>query len=116
MTRWLCRWLCAVLLLVQLSGCAPRRPRKPPKAPAPTPPPAPLLVGTVTLVNEEQHFVLIDSTTSSSPLPDVVLKTRGQGGETGELKAGAIHRRPFAIADLVKGTPKVGDQVFQQPP
>ena len=109
----------ALLLLAQLSGCALLRGHKSAKraAPAaPAAPPAPLLVGTITLVNDEQHFVLIDSTNSPSPLPDLALKTRGSSGETGELKAGVIRRRPFAIADVVKGTPQVGDQVFQQPP
>ena len=116
MTPQFLRLFFALLLLTQLAGCALRLPHKQPKKAAPAAPPAPLLVGTVTLVNDEQHFVLIDSTASPSPMPDVVLKTRGPGGETAELKAGAIRRRPFAIADVVKGTPKVGDQVFQQPP
>lgn len=116
MPRALRRWLVAVLLLTQLSACALSRRRRPSKKAAPQSPPAPQLVGTVTLVNEEQHFVLIDSTTSPSPLPNAVLRTRGAAGETAELKAGAIRRRPFAIADVVKGAPKVGDQVFQQPP
>ena len=116
MTRRLRRWVFALLLLAPLSGCALLRGRKSAKRAAPAAPPAPLLVGTVTLVNEEQHFVIIDSTNSPSPLPDLALKTRGSSGETGELKAGAIRRRPFAIADVVKGTPQVGDQVFQQPP
>jgi hypothetical protein len=32
-----------------------------------------------------------------------------------ELKSSPIRRRPFAIADVIKGEPKVGDEVFQLP-
>jgi hypothetical protein len=107
------RLVFAVLIGAQISGCAllRRHPKKKPEKPA-----APLLVGTITLVNDDGHFVLIDSGMSPSPAPGAVLKCRTAGGESGELKAGAIRKRPFAIADVVKGTPHVGDQVFQEPP
>ena len=75
----------------------------------------PLLVGSITLVNTDGNFVLIDGGATPGPLPGAVLKTRTAAGESGELKAGDVRRRPFAIADIVKGTPQVGDQVFQQP-
>ena len=105
----------AVLLAVQFSGCALVRSR--PKKAIPVAPAKPQFVGTVSLVNDGGHFVLIDSGTSPGPLPGAVLKCRAaSGGETGELKAGEVRRRPFAIADVVKGTPQAGDQVFQQPP
>jgi len=103
----------ALLLVTQISGCAMlRRKPKAKRATLATP----LLVGTVKLVDEEGHFVLIDSGMSPGPLPGAVLKSRGVSGESGELKAGAIRRRPFAIADVIKGSPQVGDQVFQQAP
>ena len=104
----------ALLLAAQISGCALLRPR-PKKAP-PAPVAKPLFVGTITLVNDGGHFVLIDSGMSPGPLPGAVLKCRAPAGESGELKAGEVRRRPFAIADVVKGTPRVGDRVFQQPP
>ena len=113
MKRALCRWLCALLLLAQVSGCALFP--KGQQVKRATAVPQPLLVGTITLVNTEQNFVLIDSTNSPGPLPDAALKTRGPDGAVAELKSGAIRRRPFTIADVVKGTPQVGDQVFQQP-
>jgi hypothetical protein len=74
----------------------------------------PVYVGTVKLVNEEQHFILIDSAGQPSPTTDAVLKTRSGDVETAELKAVDIRRRPFAIADIVSGTPRVGDRVYQQ--
>ena len=114
MTPWFIRCLFALLVAAQISGCALLRPR-PKKATLATHP-TPLLVGTIKLVNDDGHFVLIDSGTSPGPLPGAVLKCRAASGETGELKAGEVRRRPFAIADVVKGTPQVGDQVFQQPP
>ena len=106
--------LLAVLLAAQVSGCALLRSR--PKKAVRATPARPLLVGTVRLVNDDGHFVLIDSGLSPGPLPGAVLICRAASGETGEVKAGEIRRRPFAIADVVKGTPQVGDQVFQQPP
>ena len=102
----------ALLIAAQFSGCGLRRPRaKKVAAPA-----QPLLVGTITLVNEDRHFVLIDSGMGPGPMSGVVLKCRSASGETGEVKVGEVRRRPFAIADVVKGAPHVGDQVFQQPP
>ncbi len=106
--------LFALLLVTHLAGCALLRPR--PKKTARDTSAKPLLVGTIRLVNEDGHFALIDSGMSPSPLPGAMLKTRAASGDTGELKAGEIRRRPFAIADVVKGAPHVGDQVFQQPP
>ena len=103
-----------MLLAVHVAGCGLLRPH--PKKPKQRPAAKPLLVGTITLVNDDGHFVLIDSGASPGPMPGAVLKSRTAAGESGELKAGDVRRRPFAIADVVKGTPRVGDQVFQQPP
>ena len=104
----------AALLAAQISGCTLLRPR--PRKATRAPVAKPLFVGTITLVNEDGHFVLIDSGMSPGPMPGAVLKSGTPAGESGELKAGEVRRRPFAIADVVKGTPQVGDRVFQQPP
>jgi len=106
------RGVFALLLLTPLVGCG-LLPRQ--KTAQPAGPPAPLLIGTITLVNTAQHFVLIDSTNSPGPPPDVTLQAHAPDGPVAELKSSAIRRRPFSIADIVKGTPKVGDQVFQPP-
>lgn len=74
----------------------------------------PLLIGTVALVNEEASFVLIDNGSLPSPASGTVLKCNPVGAPTsGEVKVTQIHKPPFVIADIVKGTPKKGDQVFQ---
>ena len=114
MTPRLRRCVFALLLATQISGCALLRPR--PKKATRAPVAKPLFVGTITVVNEDGHFALIDSGASPGPMPGAVLKSRTSAGESGELKVGEIRHRPFAIADVVKGTPHVGDQVFQQPP
>ncbi len=114
MTPRFIRCVFALLLATQFSACALLRPR--PKKNQRRPEAKPFFVGTITVVNEDGHFVLIDSGMSPGPAPGAVLKSRTPAGESGELKVGEIRRRPFAIADVVKGTPHTGDQVFQQPP
>ena len=92
-----------------------KSPRKRWQAPAgTTQPETPRLVGTVTLVDEPGRFVLIDGGFLPSPSADSTLRTFTGTVESGVVKVGAIRRRPFLIADIVKGAPRKGDQVFQQ--
>jgi hypothetical protein len=74
---------------------------------------APQLIGTVALVNEGDGFVLINNENLPSPPLGTVVKTRVAGLDSAELRLTEIRRRPFIIADIVKGAPKKGDQVFQ---
>jgi hypothetical protein len=74
---------------------------------------APQLVGTITLVNAVGAFALIDSAGSPSPPAGTIIKSRTAGTESGELRVSDVRKRPFFIADVVKGTPQKGDQVFQ---
>lgn len=83
------------------------------KAPPVEAPARPLLVGTITLVNEDAHFVLIDVGFSSVPRTGMALKSMSGGVETGVVTVGDVRKRPFAVADIVSGAPKRGDQVFQ---
>ncbi|MEP6669676.1 MAG: hypothetical protein ABJF10_11015 [Chthoniobacter sp.] len=111
------RFLPAVLVvIVVLPGCTllhwPRwGKKKPPRAEAKTP----LLVGTVTLVSDDPTFVLIDNGSLPPPAAGTVLTINAAvpGGAPVELKVTAIRKPPFVVADIVKGTPKKGDQVFQ---
>ena len=76
------------------------------------PPVAPRLVGKISLVNEKQGFVLIDS--PESPKPGTVLRALSdQGKDLATLNVTGEQKRPFVIADIRKGTPHAGDQVFQ---
>jgi len=74
---------------------------------------APHLVGTITLVNETERFVLIDNGSQPPPPTGAALKSFTGGSESGVLSVGSVRRRPFVIADIVKGQPKKGDEVFQ---
>ena len=72
-----------------------------------------MVVGTVAVVNEPLHFVLLDVGSLYIPAPGTALKTFAGGGvtETGIVAVGTERKRPFIAADIVKGLPKVGDQV-----
>ena len=93
--------------LLALSSCAsaPRRPKEAATA---------RVIGTVSLVNEDDHFVLIDAVEypgAGSPL--AVLSSGGE--ETALLKVSAERRPPFLIADIVRGAPAVKDRVLYRP-
>lgn len=99
---------CAMLKKFHLPG---RRPA--PQAQATPPPAVPQFVGTVTLVNETERFILIDVGQSSVPHEGTALKVMAGSVETGVVAVGNVRRRPFVIADIVRGEPKKGQQVFQ---
>ena len=73
----------------------------------------PHYVGTITLVNEDARFVLIDAGNFSVPPAGTALKTMSGESETGVVMVGEVRKRPFAVADIVRGTPRKGDRVFQ---
>ena len=106
-------------LALALSGCAILRKihlpfrRHAANAPATPRPAVPQFVGTITLVNETEHFVLIDVGMSSVPRGGTALRAMSGGVETGVVVVGEVRRRPFVIADIVRGEPRKGNQVFQ---
>lgn len=104
------RFLLLLAVCAGLSACA--TPNKPPKNALPTTP-QPRLVGTVALVNQESGFVLVDVGTSYVPGPGKTLKCLLGGKETAELKTTPEQKIPFISADIMKGTPAKGDQVFE---
>lgn len=75
--------------------------------------PAPERAGVIVLVNEEQRFVLIDTTTGTIPAAGTALKALRGEAEVAVLHAGEVQRRPFVIADIVTGQPARGDVVFR---
>ena len=75
--------------------------------------PAPERVGVIVLVNDDAHFVLIDTTTGVIPDSGTALKALRNDAEIAVLHSGAIQRRPFVIADIVSGAPARGDTVFR---
>lgn len=72
--------------------------------------------GIITLVNEDNHFVLIDGGYSSAPADGLKLKSFTDDAESGTLAVSPQHRRPFVIADITSGTPKKGDRVRESAP
>ena len=100
-----------------MPGCAtfkkmnvlPRRKPKPVVARAVVP----VRVGTITLVNEEQRFVLIDTGMAAAPAVGTALKSFTGESASGVLAVGNVNRRPFVVADIVQGAPLKGDAVFQ---
>ncbi|HEY3900061.1 MAG TPA: hypothetical protein VGM54_15745 [Chthoniobacter sp.] len=71
------------------------------------------LMGSITIVNEDASFVLIDSGSLPSPAVGAILKTHTADATPVELRVTQIRKSPFYVADIVKGLPKKGDQVFQ---
>ena len=98
----------AILRSGLLTGCATGRRPQPRLLPT-------RLIGTITLVNEENRFVLIDANETAEPgLP---LQAVTPGGEpAARLKVSPEKKAPFLIADIVSGTPHRGDQAITLPP
>lgn len=71
------------------------------------------LMGSITMVNEDASFVLIDSGTLPSPAVGTILKTHSADALPVQLRVTQIRKPPFYVADIVKGMPKKGEQVFQ---
>ncbi len=71
------------------------------------------LLGTVTLVDETNGFVLIDMGAYVAPPVGHALKTFSGEAESGVVAVSAERRPPFVVADIVKGEPKRGDSVYQ---
>lgn len=108
--------LCALVLCALGSpGCALLHRKPKPTKPAP---PSALAVGTVTLVNEEGKFVLVDN--GALPVPPVggVLKCYPASATepSAELVTTDVRKRPFTIADIREGVPHKGDRVVYLPP
>ena len=102
------------MAFASLSGCASFHHKKKPavavEAPAPA---APQLVGTVTLVREDHQFVLIQTSPLFTPDVGQALKCMSNGQETAILTVSPERSHPFITADVVRGTPRRGDEVYQ---
>ncbi len=98
-----------------LNGCAlfPKKKRPEPVAAQQNQQNQPHAIGTVALVNNDLHFVLIDVGSSYEPLKGVAVKSFTDGQESGILTISGERQRPFVAADIVKGAPQKGDTVLQ---
>lgn len=95
-----------IFICACLSACATGR-KKPQAAPGPR------LVGTVAFVDRSSGFALVDVGTLYIPQPGMALKSFSAGNETAVLMVSPERKMPFISADIVKGDPHRGDQVFQ---
>ena len=68
-------------------------------------------LGHVLLVNLPLRFVVLDFSLSQVPQPGDALELTRAGQVVGELKAGYHARVNTVVADIVRGTPDVGDEV-----
>ena len=73
--------------------------------------PGPQRVGTIALVNAELNFVLVDVGSLYAPQAGTALKSFSGGSETAILAVDPEKQRPFIVADIIRGNPKVGDEV-----
>jgi hypothetical protein len=56
---------------------------------------------------------MIDNGPYPSPPAGSVLRCNPSDTNPTEVRVTQIYKPPFVIADIIKGTPKKGDQVFQ---
>jgi hypothetical protein len=68
-------------------------------------------IGRVALVNSELDFVLIDAGTSPVPAPGTRLRAYSEEECSAELSVSVHQQRPFLIADILSGKPRVSDMV-----
>ncbi len=107
------------LLLAGSAGCStlrkllPARKLQPQNQKTEERPKEPERIGTITLVNEEERFVVVDTGSGQVPAEGSALKVFGDGRETAVLAVGDVRRRPFIVADIVRGEPRKGDLVFR---
>jgi hypothetical protein len=62
-------------------------------------------------VNEDLSFVLVDVGSLYAPQAGTALKSFSGGAETAILAVDPEKQRPFIVADIIRGNPKVGDEV-----
>jgi len=98
-------------LALSLNGCALFHKKKP-KAAASSET-KPQEIGTIALVNDNLHFVLIDVGSMYQPQRGQAVKTFTGDKESGILTITGERQRPFIAADIVSGTPQKGDTVLQ---
>lgn len=82
-----------------------------PKPPSAVPP---QFVGTITSVNLENKFVLIDAASVQSVKTGDTLVCISNQQISSSLTMSALKSSPFIIADIANGTPSTGEKVYLQ--
>jgi hypothetical protein len=73
----------------------------------------PRLAGRIAMVNSAAKFVLIESDVWTAPPEGTALKCLRYGAETAILTISPERRGTYIVADIVKGSPQRGDEVYQ---
>lgn len=73
----------------------------------------PVRIGSVAFVDAALGFVLVDAGSYFTPETGQALKTYSGERESGVLSVAPERKPPFVCADIVKGNPAQGDDVFQ---
>jgi hypothetical protein len=114
MFRSVIRAVAIVVFTTQIAGCGWMHFGR--RRMADAKPAGPLMVGRVSLVNEDERFALIEADLVQPPAAGTMLRIAPASGAPVELRATGVRRRPFFVADLVRGIPAKGDAVIQLPP
>jgi hypothetical protein len=70
------------------------------------------IIGKIAVVNEPEHFVLIDLESSLYvPEPGENVRALRDNAETAHLKISREEKRPFVAADIIDGHPAAGDEI-----
>ncbi|GAB4164476.1 MAG: hypothetical protein Fur0032_00420 [Terrimicrobiaceae bacterium] len=91
--------------LTSVTKIIPRKPRPPQALPA-------RQIGEIRQVNLDNRFVLIDGISAVAIEPGSPLVTVSDQRETADLELTSLRSASFLIADIISGTPAVGDKVF----
>ncbi len=73
-------------------------------------------LGRVILVNRSLDFVLIDAGTSPAPEPGTRLRAYADEEPSAELAVSVHQQRPYLIADIISGAPRVNNMVVAVKP
>ena len=73
----------------------------------------PRLIGHVAMVNTLGNFVLLECDAFAAPSAGTAVKCLRYGAESAILTIGTERRSALVVADIVKGTPARGDEVYQ---
>ena len=82
------------------------------KAPPQAEPPA--RIGTVSFIDVDNGFVLIDAESFAGILPGEPLVCITNQNETASLRMSTLRNPPFLVADIINGKPQKGDVVYKR--
>lgn len=72
-------------------------------------------LGKVLVVKDKMEFVLVDIGTAPAPAAGTILLAYTDANPSAELAVSSFQKRPYLIADIVSGEPKMGDTVVVKP-